>query len=43
MIIHKMKDGTIRQTLEGVVITNETFYKVLNKILKKAFETIETR
>ena len=35
MIIHVMKDGTIRQSLEGVVITNKSFYKVLHEILKK--------
>lgn len=35
MVIHVMKDGTIRKTLEGHTITNEAFYKVLQTILKR--------
>lgn len=34
-IIHVMADGTIRKSVEGVVITNDQFYRVLNGILEK--------
>ena len=33
--IHHMKDGSIRDSIEGVVITNEEFYQVLARILEE--------
>ena len=34
-IIHVMADGTTRKSVEGVVITTDQFYRVLNGILEK--------
>lgn len=34
-IIHVMKDGTTRDSVEGVVIKNEQFYRVLQGIVEK--------
>lgn len=34
-IIHVMADGTVRESVEGVVIQNEQFYQVANGILEK--------
>lgn len=34
-LIHIMKDGSIRESVEGLTIHNEQFYKVLSGILKK--------
>ena len=34
-IIHIMADGTVRDSIEGVVIRNEQFYRVLNGILER--------
>ena len=34
-IIHIMADGTERESIEGVVITNDQFYQVANDILEK--------
>lgn len=34
-IIHVMKDGTVRESIEGVVIQSEQFYQVLRGILEK--------
>ena len=34
-ITHIMADGTVRDSVEGVVITNEQFYQVLQGILEK--------
>lgn len=34
-IIHVMKDGTVRKSVEGVVIQSEDFYRVLNGIMEK--------
>lgn len=34
-IIHVMADGTTRQSIEGVVIKNEHFYRVLQGIMEK--------
>lgn len=39
MIIHVMKDGTVRQSMEGVVIREESFYRVLHDIMKKKGRT----
>ena len=33
-IIHIMKDGTVRQSIEGVVIPKGDFYRVLQGILE---------
>lgn len=34
-IIHIMKDGTVRDSVEGVVIPKGEFYRVLQGILEK--------
>lgn len=34
-IIHIMKDGTVRDSIEGIVIPNGEFYQVLRGILEK--------
>ena len=34
-IIHIMKDGTVRDSVEGMTIPNGDFYKVLHCILEK--------
>lgn len=34
-IIHIMKDGTVRDSVEGIVIPNGEFYRVLEGILEK--------
>lgn len=34
-IIHIMADGTTRKSVEGVVITNDQFYQVLQGIMEK--------
>lgn len=34
-IIHIMKDGTVKKSIEGTVIPNGEFYRVLNGILEK--------
>ena len=34
-IIHIMADGTVRDSVDGVVITNDEFYTVLNAILRE--------
>ena len=38
-IIHVMKDGTTRKSVEGVVIQSEQFYQVLQGILEKQKKT----
>lgn len=35
MLIHIMKDGTVRESVEGITIQNKEFYRVLNEIQKK--------
>jgi hypothetical protein len=35
MIIHIMKDGTRRDSIEGIVIPNGDFYRVLQGIIDK--------
>ena len=35
-IIHITADGTVRNSVKGVVIQNKEFYRVLNDIQKKA-------
>lgn len=37
-VIHIMADGTIRDSVEGIVIENEQFYQVVNNIMKKGDE-----
>lgn len=34
-IIHVMKDGTTRDSVEGVVIQSDQFYQVLQGIMEK--------
>ena len=34
-IIHVMKDGTTRDSVEGVVIKSDQFYQVLHGIMEK--------
>ena len=34
-IIHIMRDGSTRESVEGVVIRNEDFYQVLNGIIAR--------
>ena len=34
-IIHVMADGTTRKSIEGVVITNNQFYQVMQGIIEK--------
>ena len=34
-IIHVMADGTVRDSIEGVVIQSEQFYQVMQNILEK--------
>lgn len=34
-VIHIMKDGTVRQSVEGLKITNKEFYIILNEIRGK--------
>lgn len=34
-IIHIMKDGSQRESVEGLVISNAGFYAVLNRLSKK--------
>ena len=34
-IVHIMKDGTIRDSVEGIVIKNAEFYRVLQGIAEK--------
>jgi hypothetical protein len=34
-IIHVMKDGTVRDSLDGLVIPNGEFYQVLQGIIEK--------
>lgn len=34
-IIHIMADGSVRDSIKGVVIQNEEFYRVLQGIKKK--------
>lgn len=34
-IIHVMKDGTVRDSVDGLVIPNGEFYRVLQGILEK--------
>lgn len=31
-IIHVMKDGTIRESVEGIVIRRKEFYEIINNI-----------
>lgn len=34
-VIHVMKDGTVRDSIEGVMITCDQFYRVLDGIMEK--------
>lgn len=33
-VIHIMQDGTVRDSVEGIVIQNKEFYQVLHNILE---------
>lgn len=39
--IHIMKDGTVRDSIEGMVIQNNEFYEVLNAIKQKKKKEVE--
>lgn len=39
-VIHIMKDGTSRKSVEGIVIQNKDFYQVLNAIQQKKIERL---
>lgn len=34
-IIHILADGSVKESVEGIVIQNEQFYQVVNAILEK--------
>ena len=34
-IIHIMADGSVRESIDGVVIKSEQFYRVMQEILRK--------
>ena len=42
-IIHVMKDGSIRESIDGVVITNDQFYQVLQGIIEKQAKAKEQK
>ena len=42
-IIHIMADGTVRDSVDGVVIQNEEFYRVAQGIIEKRSGCSETR
>ena len=42
-IIHHMKDGTVRDSIEGIVIPNGECYRVLSGILEKRGGENQTR
>lgn len=37
-VIHIMQDGSVRDSIEGIVIHNEEFYRVVNGILESRKE-----
>lgn len=37
-VIHIMQDGSVRESIEGMVIHNEEFYRVVNGILESRKE-----
>lgn len=39
--IHVMKDGTVRTSIEGMVIQNPEFYEVLNDIQEKKKKAVK--
>ena len=34
-VIHIMKDGSVRDSIEGIVIPHDEFYRVLRGIMEK--------
>lgn len=42
-IIHIMKDGTVKDSIEGTVIPNGEFYRVLEGIIEKRGVSNKTR
>ena len=41
--IHIMADGTVRDSIEGVVITNDKFYKVIQRLIEEGWYDNEAR
>lgn len=42
-IIHIMADGTVRDSVKGMVITNDEFYRVLQRILERRQKAKEAK
>ena len=42
-VIHIMADGSIRDSVKGVVIPNKEFYRIFNEIRRKKNETVNNR
>ena len=40
-VIHVMKDGTIRESVEGIVIRDERFYELLKNIQAKRVKGVQ--
>lgn len=40
-VIHIMKDGSVRDSIEGVVIPNGEFYRVLQGIMEKRKKVLQ--
>lgn len=34
-IVHIMKDGSVRDSVKGVMVTNEEFYRVFVRLMEK--------
>lgn len=41
-VIHVMKDGSVRDSVKGVVIPNKEFYRIYNEIRSKTNGRTET-
>lgn len=42
-IIHIMADGSVRDSVKGMVITNDEFYRVLQRILERRQKAKEAK
>lgn len=42
-IIHIMADGSVRDSVKGMVITNDEFYRVLQRILERRNKAKEAK
>lgn len=42
-IIHIMADGSVRDSVKGMVITNDEFYRVLQRILERRQKAKEVK